>query len=68
MYITTCKFKRRNENGFESVEYEKGVYVGATDNSENSSILDSNYHVVPWENICDWRETSIFSTNLEVCI
>ena len=38
MFIESIKFKREQNS-----EWEKGFYVGETDNCENSVILDAKY-------------------------
>nr|WP_308545680.1 hypothetical protein [uncultured Lachnoclostridium sp.] len=42
MYVESVGFKRTKES-----EWERGYYVGDTDNSEKSVFLDSNYNVIP---------------------
>lgn len=41
MYIESIKFKREKDS-----EWEIGYYIGDTDNSDNSTILDSKYKPV----------------------
>lgn len=49
MYIESIKFKREKNS-----EWEKGYYVGETDNCENSVILDKNFRPLQRdENGCD---------------
>lgn len=68
MFIASCLFKRKTQCDVQSNDYEKGLYIGASDNNERSSILDSNYSVVPWEDISDWKETLAFNLNIGVDI
>lgn len=42
MYIQNVIFKRTKDSG-----WEKGVYVGETDNSKKSIFLDVNYNPLP---------------------
>ncbi len=42
MYIESIRFKRKKDS-----EWEKGYYIGETDNCENSVILDEKYQPIP---------------------
>jgi hypothetical protein len=42
MFLESIKFKREKDS-----EWERGYYIGKTDNSEMSVILDRNYKPVP---------------------
>lgn len=41
MFIENCRFKRDKDS-----EWEKGLYIGETDNCEKSVILDKDYSPV----------------------
>jgi hypothetical protein len=41
MFVESIKFKRDEES-----EWERGYYIGATDNCEKSVILDLNYQPI----------------------
>lgn len=45
MYIESIKFKREDKS-----EWERGYYVGETDNCKNSVILDANYQPIERDN------------------
>lgn len=42
MYVESIKFQRTKIS-----EWERGYYIGDTDNSKKSVFLDSNYNVIP---------------------
>ena len=54
MYVTSILFKREKES-----KWEQGYYIGDTDNSVNSTILDKNYQPLQKdENGCSiWEYT-----------
>jgi len=51
MYVTSIIFKRAKDS-----KWEYGYYIGETDNSENSTLLDCNFKpiVTNYENNAPW--------------
>lgn len=62
MYIQAIEFKKTKES-----EWERGYYIGNTDNSDKSTFLDKNYQPLnkDQEGCCFWDYRADLNNRIE---